>query len=210
MPVRLNGSTSGYVELAAPAVADNSTVNVGELTASGLVPVAPSSVAIATGSGSLSGYTTSFTGASSVSLNGVFSAGHDNYRLVMKVLASANNAFHFRLRNAGTDNSASNYVYQNMWGYNNSNVAGSGAVPNTLGRFGQIATTNCMVVADLASPAVAETKSAVSTGMRFQGSYGEIYTEGNYMSHTTTFDGITLLVTSGTVTGTVSVYGYHL
>ena len=75
MPVRLNGSTSGYVELAAPAVADNSTVNVGELTASGLVPVAPSSVEIATGSGSLSGYTTTFTGATSVSLNGVFTAG---------------------------------------------------------------------------------------------------------------------------------------
>jgi hypothetical protein len=177
-------------------------------TVGGLAPATPTSIANSGGSASLSGNTVTFTGVSSVSLNGCFTGSWNNYRLVMKVLASANNAFHFRLRNAGTDNSASNYVYQNMWGYNGNNVAGSGAVPNTLGRFGQIATTNCMVVADLASPAVAETKSAVSTGMRFQGSYGEIYTEGNYMSHTTTFDGITLLVTSGTITGTVSVYGY--
>jgi hypothetical protein len=178
-------------------------------TVGGLAPATPTTIANSGGSASLSGNTVTFTGVTSVSLNGCFTGDCDNYRIVMKILSSVNNAFLFRLRNAGTDNTASNYSYQNMFGYNGANVAGSGANPNDTGRIGAIGTTNCMLIADLASPAVAETKSLVGTVTRrtSEGSI-EIYTEGNYLAQTTTFDGISFRVSSGTISGTVSIYGY--
>jgi hypothetical protein len=177
-------------------------------TLGGISPVPPTTIANSGGSASTTANTTTFTTVNSISLNGIFTADYANYRIVMKVLASASNAFLFRLRAAGTDSSGSNYIYQNMYGYNGANVAGSGAVPATSGRFGAISTTNCLLTADISSPQKTETKSATGTVARWTGSIMEIYTEGNYMAQTTAFDGITFFPAAGTMTGTVSIYGY--
>jgi hypothetical protein len=207
MPVRLNDSTSGYVELAAPAVADNSTVNVGELTASGLVPVAPSSVEIATGSGSLSGYTTTFTGATSVSLNGVFTAGYDNYLLILPMvsLTSSSAETQMRFRASGTDATSSNYFFQQLF----SATATTGSSSST--------TTYLTIqgsggLTSFAQVLIMKPFSASPTGYRSDGYVGTPQGLQRWGVHnlSTSYDGLTLTFSAGTASGTVSVYGYHL
>ncbi len=81
----------------------------------GLVPIVPTSVAVGSGTGTANanGQVT-FTTASSVSLNGVFSATYKNYLVIFNEdTASTTSAIQFRMRLAGTDNStASSYRTQ--------------------------------------------------------------------------------------------------
>jgi hypothetical protein len=89
--------------------------------APGLKLLVPTSVAVGSGSASIgtAGQVT-FTGASSVSINGVFSSTYDSYRIMFHVTsASANNYPILRLRASGTDNSSSNYNFGiRQFGYN--------------------------------------------------------------------------------------------
>ena len=204
MPIRLNGSTSGYVELAAPAVADNSTVDVGELTASGLVPVAPTSVEIATGSGSLSGYTTTFSGATSVSLNGVFSSDYLSYRIVVTGLSAASSAdFNMRLRASGSDNTASSYRYGRVFcGLLDATALSSSVnITTNVFRMAYVGTTQSGVSIDVYSPMVTgrTTATAVSAS-QYSMSFGGIF------NNTNNFDGLTF--SGGTFSGRMVVYAY--
>ena len=52
----------------------------------GLAKIVPSSVAVGSGTGSANSLgTVTFSGASSVSLNGCFSSTYDNYRLMLNI-----------------------------------------------------------------------------------------------------------------------------
>ena len=81
--------------------------------AAGLRMVVPSSVSVGSGSGSVNaaGYV-SFNGASSVSLNDVFSSTYDFYKIIVKAAHSNDGELRMRLRVSGSDNSTSNYHYQ--------------------------------------------------------------------------------------------------
>ena len=209
MPVRLNGSTSGYVELAAPAVADNSTVNVGELTASGLVPVAPSSVEIATGSGSLSGYTTTFTGASSVSLNGVFTAGYDNYRVLLSNLSGITDLILARLRSSGSDNSSAVYQRYLAAGSTSGGLATENYSNSGTALVVSNASANQSHEFTFYGPALAVWTQISHLGIWAASNGGGLF-GGNTHKNTGVFDGVSVIANSGTFSGTISVYGYHL
>jgi len=79
----------------------------------GLRMVVPTSVAVGSGSGSVdTNGAVTFSGATSVSLNGCFSSTYQNYKIVVAggVSASATGGtITLRLRKSGTDNSASQY-----------------------------------------------------------------------------------------------------
>ena len=85
----------------------------------GLVTMTPTSIAVA-GAGSSASINSDggvdFTSATSLSLNGVFTSGYDNYLLVIFHEwsgASGGVDITCRLRAAGSDASGSNYTYQN-------------------------------------------------------------------------------------------------
>jgi hypothetical protein len=55
----------------------------------GLVQIVPSSVTVASGSGSANGNgAVEFSGCSSISLNGIFSSSYDNYRILISASAT--------------------------------------------------------------------------------------------------------------------------
>ena len=82
----------------------------------GLAKVIPSPVAVGSGTGSANTLgTVTFSGASSVSLNGIFSSTYDNYRILLdSTAASASAALNIRVRVSGADASGSDYNSQRI------------------------------------------------------------------------------------------------
>jgi hypothetical protein len=151
--------------------------------------------------------TTSFSAVSSQSVNDVFSATYENYRIVCYLESSAGVTLDFRLRVAGADNStASSYIKQDQGAY------GSTSAPQTItsNRFQEIiymATTPdiCSFVMELQKPFLATQTAGNTIG----GRSNYIITSQLRHNQSTSYDGFTLIPSSGTITGKVSVYGYN-
>lgn len=218
MPVKINGSTSGSVTLAAPATGSDVTLTLPAATGTaatsadvttavapmGLVAVAPTSIANSGGSASLSNYTVSFSGVSSVSLNGVFTGDYDNYRVVMNLTSAANVDLYCRLRASGTDNStSSSYVNQYLFAGGTS-VSANAFTNNFWEVFAALASTRRNgIVCDFFSPA-----QSVETAYILLDRYSQLLMTGGNHTATSAFDGFTLYPASSTFSGSVSVYGY--
>ena len=177
----------------------------------GLAKIIPTSVAVGSGSGSANGNgTVTFSGASSVSLNGVFTSTYDNYQIVIETTASAGAYLNFRLRLSGTDNSAASY----SWGMVNTTnggaayqLAGSGATSSNVLRPGTARNTCTFTICN---PAIArETIYSGTQSFNDGATVGIASAIGGIHAVSTAYDGFTI-IHSGTITGTVSVYGYAL
>ena len=216
MPVKLNGSTSGSVTLAAPATGTDVTLTLPTTalatTASvtsavapmGLVAVAPTSIANSGGSASLSNYTVSFSGVSSISLNGCFTGDYDNYRMLVSVDSlSTGVQLYFRMRLAGADNSSAQYNSAYVEGYSGGTVGGT-STGQTQGQF-SYSGTNAIHACEMSGPALAKPTGFVTTTGR---STPTVVLFGGRHNVSTAYDGITLYPNSGTMTGSVSVFGY--
>lgn len=186
MGLRLNGSTSGYVELQAPAVAGSTVLELP------LLLIKPALVLITT---------QSFTAASTVSLDSVFTSDYDNYRFVLRMQSSGSHTPTWRLRAAGVDDSgATNY-------YNSTNGAtgGSGSsfsISST--SIGSADTT--FMVSEVSGPALAAQTTCITITNQTSGFQGtDLYQTART---STVYDGLTVIPSAGTITGTISVYGY--
>jgi hypothetical protein len=180
--------------------------------APGLKLLVPTSVTVGSGTASIgtAGQVT-FTGASSVSLNGVFSSTYDNYRLLMSISSSSTNlSVNLRFRVGGTSASGSNYSSN---GSNSASTTLSNVNLNATSLFlfdvystiAQFSETSC----DILVPALTQ-----YTRFNFQ-SYGENSSGQNVARSisgvhdvATAYDGIEIFTSTGNITGTVSVYGY--
>ena len=147
--------------------------------------------------------TTIFSAVSTISVNDVFTATYDNYRIIVMHVGSTGNNMSMRLRAAGSDNStASSYVRQGIYGASSS--ASAEASTTTLWLVGAGNANRAGLSIDLFSPALATTTAVLCMSGRSD-LLGII---GGYHTETTSYDGFTLFPSSGTFTGTVSVYGY--
>lgn len=184
----------------------------------GLVPIVPTSVSVATGTGSVNplGQIT-FTGATAISLNGVFSSKYKNYRIVMNALSGNTSTLDvpFRFRVSGSD-SAINYYGTGTDTYFNSGATGAVsnygywnigyAVPT------RVTPTIGSSIIDVFSPAVGgESTSLISSNVGLNGSVGAHYSRNHYNTQWlgTSFDGFTMWTFSSTFTGTIQVFGYN-
>jgi hypothetical protein len=156
--------------------------------------------------------TTSFSGVASQSVNDVFSATYDNYKIVTSATGSGNNNIEFRLRVSGTDNSATNYRRQRM-NANSTTISGQRLTGQTLwSRAGGTTRSGGLIasnILELANPFNNGAASAVSfSGTAPTGNLEyDLYFFG--LDVTTSYTGFTLIVDpAGTMTGYVSVYGY--
>ena len=192
MPVRLNGSTSGYVELGAPAVAGTTVL---ELPTDS---IKPGMVLVAS---------QSFSAVSSVSINNCFSATYDNYRIVCDYTTGTSGGIvtNFRFRTASTDNTAAVYQLRgaDVGALTSISLNDQNLAAMTTARDGG----NAMVL-DVVNPfatrythcpfSVHSATITVIALARF-----------GVMSHlsATSFDGFSIISASSTITGTVRVYG---
>jgi hypothetical protein len=177
----------------------------------GLSLITPTSIAATGGSASISSTgAVSFTSASAISLNNAFSATYDNYRILWKGIASATVGVKLRLRAAGTDVTSGNYFYEELVA-NGTSVSSSRASTQTGVALGAMSNNfKHFIQTELASPFLAEETVYESKSMYNNTTTTHLlYVLGGFISTTASADGFTLYPDSGTMTGTIQVYGYR-
>jgi hypothetical protein len=149
--------------------------------------------------------TTTFSAVASISLNNVFTSTYENYEIYINSFpTSTADTTTFRLRASGTD-ATTNYECGRL-GFNGSVVFSTLNPTGTddwyIGYDGS-ATNSCAKMT-IFRPQLAEPTKFYSTGvtgaMPFQST-------GGTNSNSTSYDGFTLAIITGTFTGNVSVYG---
>ena len=190
--VKTGTNTWSYLAAATPA-------------APGLSLVTPTSVA---GTGvTLSGGAVSFSGSTSVSVNGCFTATYDNYFMEMNVdtIATASNYITWRVRAAGTDVSSATYNFQNITasatvvGASRSTGATSGRVMYaTLGE-------SSLARIDYFNPARAYPTQLFSINNESV-TTPTIQQPLNVNTNATAYDGLSFLCATA-ITGTLRIYG---
>jgi hypothetical protein len=179
---------------------------------SGLSIVTPTSIANSGGTATASGGAVTFTGVSSISLNGVFTSAYENYCLIISVDSSTTNStnVNIRMRASGTDNSSTNYRY-GQWDVDS--TGGSGVTTSNSATGFLVATsTNGLgpgINFDVFSP-----ERSVATRFLNHAYFSGDITRGlrigsGDMTVTTSYDGFTFFISGGNMTGTIRVYGYQ-
>ena len=154
--------------------------------------------------------TTSFSAVASQSINNVFSATYDNYRIVMyyEPTTSINAIFDMRLRASGSDNSASNSYRIQYLRANVTSVSAAGGLDNKM-FMGENSGTGGFrnnISMDIFSPFLASPTNLNNFNMSSRDSmYLYLFNGGHNVA--SSFDGFSFLFSSAT-TGTISIYGY--
>jgi hypothetical protein len=152
--------------------------------------------------------TQSFSAVASSSVDDVFSATYDNYKILITGISTDGPNLAARLRVGGADNStASSYVHQTLLA--NSTTINGARVTDSQWLFGQInlTTVNGYSI-DLFDPFKASATSFSSLLSR-SSSGGFIHVHAGTHNQTVSYTGFTLIATAGTITGSLSVYGYN-
>jgi hypothetical protein len=178
-------------------------------TIGGLAPSAPTTIANSAGTATFAANTVTFTTVNSVSLNGCFTSSYSNYRIVLRITAATANAnVNMRLRAAGTDTSAGYYYGSNYADFGSATGGFESGSNQNEYRFTFALTTVTSGVMDIFSPQLAAVTTIHHYGLN-AGTAGNSRSGGGISNNSTVFDGFTLLPSSGTLSGTVSVYGYR-
>jgi hypothetical protein len=154
--------------------------------------------------------TTSFSAVSSFSLaTSTFTTSYVNYKLIINIdTKSAAGQLNLRFRKAGTDNSSNNY-WSSYGSISNSGTFsnGSGSAPSTSALFTPSFSTNAFV--DIGIYNVAVTGKPFFQGFT-QNTTGTAQTYcGGLLDVSDIFDSVTITSSSGTLTGSYSIYGFN-
>jgi hypothetical protein len=176
----------------------------------GLVSMTPTSIAYSgTSAGINADGGVDFSAVTSLSLNGVFTSAYDNYLIVTRFTnTAAGNHNQFRLRASGSDNSTANsYVYQRLEA-TSTNVAGSRTTSNLTFLSRESATDPSGILTHIYGPYLAQPTAlrTVDASARLGGYITDIACTHN---QSTAYDGFTVFPDSGSITGTVHVFGYE-
>jgi hypothetical protein len=153
------------------------------------------------------GSTVSFTTSSAVNVNDVFSTTYKNYKVMLNITSSSATAVNctYRFRVSGADNSTSNYAMQ-VLSANDTTVSGGRVTAQNVGYFTDMLNVNSNQEITFFNPFATELSYTTAVGMssaptpilqqRFCG-----------FNATTSFTGFSIIPSSGTVTGSLTVYG---
>lgn len=152
---------------------------------------------------------TSFSAVSSQSLNNVFTSTYQNYQIRLNITSkSTTGGISLRYRTSGTDNSSASYNQSAIYVRTNNTSAGDGATGATqIVSFGTSDGTNISLIAQIFNPQLSVTTAATYQYFGTESSLFFLYQGGHNFNNTTSFDGFSIYPASGTMTGTVYVYG---
>jgi len=182
---------------------------VAEVNKQGHTAIIPTSVA---GTGVTVGASgkVSFTASTSISLNGIFTSTYDHYKVEIYTTASSTAVLRVVLRSAGTDATAANYDYTLL--YANSASPGSATVAAnahwTLNA--SISSTMMKHNLELTNPFLASMTTAIGRSVAYASAVAPLighFGGGHRLS--TSYDGLTFTTSTGSLTGTIRVYGYN-
>jgi hypothetical protein len=196
----------------------SSSTNIALDSELGLSLITPTSIATTGGSGSIGANgAVTFTSASAISLNNVFSSTYDNYRFFVTCTSATAAAYlSLRLRISGSDNSTTNYRLGNIRLRTQSGEGVFAAVTNNATNADLVRMDNASAtfdaVIDVGQPFLSQytTFKGMGTSTAVVGTnQGEAQYVNGFFIDATSFTGFTLFTGSGTMTGTVRVYGYR-
>ena len=179
----------------------------------GLTQIIPTSISVGSGSGSVGANgAITFSSASTVSLNGTFTAIYDNYRVYFYMYGSTAGDGAIKMRANGVDNSDSNsYRRSDIYVTTAQAVAGS-SVLTTFYQLGNYATTSSSTsskfMLEFHEPFLPRVTQIQNSVFR-DGDNLALYNMGRHTVNSS-FDGFTIYpLNGGTLTGTIRVYGYN-
>jgi predicted dinucleotide-binding enzyme len=150
--------------------------------------------------------TVSFSASSSESLNNVFSSTYDNYRIMFRGVTTVNSFINLRYRVDNVDNSTANsYVTQNLTG-SDTTVVAVRTTDNSSTVSGLSSALTSTAVIDIFNPFDTQTTIFLSSS-QFAAT-ASIRVRAGTHNQTVSYDGFTIFPTSGTMTGSFSIYGY--
>ncbi len=150
--------------------------------------------------------TTSFSAVSSQSISDVFSTTYNNYKILLKGTTTGNTAINFRMRVSGADATGANYTFQTI-DASGSNIVTSQTASATSANFAALATDMSNAQMMLFSPFLAEATS-FHTLSAFNVGGARYYQYAGSHSLATSYTGLTIATASGSMTGTISIYGF--
>ena len=154
---------------------------------------------------------TTFTGATTVEADSVFSSAYTNYKMFIRYQTSSTGDIYARFRASGVSATGANYNSQQVSG--NSSTAGAfretGQTSMYIGDDSNGAFWSNIEL-NLYSPNLAEPTLATAINNRSIGSYSVLTSVLFTTNHSlaTAYDGIQILLGSGTITGSYTIYGY--
>jgi hypothetical protein len=173
----------------------------------GLQKITPTTVA---GSGvSLSGSNVVFTSAANISVNGVFSANYDFYKVIMYLAPTSGSPIpQFKYRTNGTDNSDASYTH-----FTRTLDSAAGAIADsfgrtqTIGRLANATSTGQSLVWEIQVPF----DSTLNTISQTNGAtpFANFRTGAQGFVANASFDGFSIIPSTASYTGKLSVYGYR-
>jgi hypothetical protein len=158
----------------------------------------------------------SFSTQASVSVNNCFTSEFDMYRLILNVTASSAVTSHCLRWRASTVDSITGYYNGGYYARimtsianGNANVASNAATWNMSGSTTNATTNPLFAVIDVVDVALASATKALANYINFQNDSNKYwFAEGHTHSVATAYDGLTIYPSSGTMTGTLDIYGY--
>ena len=151
---------------------------------------------------------TAFTASNSIVANNVFTSAYRNYTIKFTSTASTGVGLQIKFRVGGVS-ATTNYNYQGL-SINGTSVTGVRASSQTNGEIASVAVQETALTLNLYNPAVAvatnyDALTAYVSGA-FTSPVSYLYT-GNH-STATAYDGIEITPSSGTLTGSYTIYGW--
>jgi len=151
---------------------------------------------------------TAFTASNSIVANNVFTSAYRNYTIKFTSTASTGVGLYMKLRVGGVS-ASTNYNYQAL-SVSSTSVTGVRVGSSTYAEIGSIAVQESAATLNLYNPAVAVATNFDATtaynSAAFTSPVSYLYT-GNH-STATAYDGIEIYPSSGTLTGSYTIYGW--
>ena len=158
--------------------------------------------------------TTSFSAASSAVVNNCFSSTYDNYRLLINLstTSGAGNAITIQWRSSGSNATGNDYIFSFTGLQSNSttyNYAGGGNGSTGVAESG-LSGVPVFSVVDIYGPFLTQQTNYTA---QFQcvttGTVNRVAQGGGRHGLGNSYDGFSLAVAAGTITGEIKIYGYR-
>ena len=154
--------------------------------------------------------TTTFTGVASQSINDVFSATYENYKIIISLTAAADEILGFRVRVSSADLTTSTYKNVVINGIANPNSSNAGGQTTTRVDLGNSSTGEQSYNVEVYKPFLTVNSRVVCTYVDNRSSYST-GVQSSIVNNSTSYTGFTLfsVLSGGNISGKVSVYGYN-
>jgi hypothetical protein len=179
----------------------------------GLVPIVPPTVSVSGGTATANTLgVVSFTGATSIILNGVFSSQFVNYKMVINVTtgpAVDNQALRMRLPGAGSTSYFHSGVRQFGTSIDTAASLGASVAQFFLGVAGRDAAGSSSDVTIFAPFVNQNTKYSCQNGGNSTASEQQSHTLRGRLNDTASYTAVEIYPSAGNISGTIQVYGYN-